>query len=106
MDLKNVVIALSMGLATRFGGRRIVAQPLPGTDLVPEPTPEAPRTEAPAQPRAEPRRFGRNVVRALARQGRSLHLPHQSLRECSRRLGGDEWSAYKAADRARRGLGG
>lgn len=106
MSIKNVVIALSMGLAARFGGRPIVAQPLPGADLVPEPTPEPPRTEAPAQPRAEPRRFGRNLVRALARQGRSLHLPHQGLRECSRRIGGAEWAAYKAADRARRGLGG
>lgn len=106
MTIKNTVLALSMALAARFGSRPLVAEPLPHSELVPDPIPEPAPTEAPTTPRPQPRRFGRNIVRALARQGRSLHRPHQGLRETSRRLGGEEWAAYKAADRARRGLEG
>jgi hypothetical protein len=35
---------------------------------------------------------------------RSRNRPHQNVRECARRIGGNTWRLYKEADRARRGL--
>ena len=32
------------------------------------------------------------------------YKPHQSTRECARRVGGEAWAAFKSADRERRGL--
>lgn len=47
----------------------------------------------------EPRKLAPNP---LAPNGR--HMPHQSQRERSRRIGKHSWAAFRAADRQRRGL--
>lgn len=52
----------------------------------------------PAQPTLPPRELRR--VRARARG----YLPHQNLRECARRVGGEVWQDYKNARRVWRGL--
>lgn len=129
MNLKHSMLALSMMLAARFAPRKDIIvpdtgpnppfgpadEPLPAANLAPEAENarddeiEALRLKVKVRiwrDDVQPIRFGRNVVRALARQGRSTNTPHQSTRETARRLGGDDWQAYKAADRARRGLGG
>jgi hypothetical protein len=36
--------------------------------------------------------------------GLNRYRPHQSTRECARRIGGERWRFVKMADRARRGL--
>lgn len=41
-------------------------------------------------------------LRRTVRHSRSR--PHQNLRECSRRVGGQTWTDYKNAHRASRGL--
>ena len=87
MTIKNTMLAVALAFAARCTGNSRV------NDI---PQPKPPSTT----------RAGRNLVRALARQGRSTNMPHQSTRETARRLGGAEWEAYKAADRARRGLEG
>ena len=103
MNIKHSMLALSMMLAARFAPKP--SESIRGTGAF-DPVLDVPPTEAPPKPRSEPRRSGRNVVRALARQGRSTGMPHQGSREAARRRGGEEWEAYKAADRARRGLEG
>lgn len=32
------------------------------------------------------------------------YRPHQSMRECARRVGGETWTQFKSMDRVRRGL--
>ena len=60
-------------------------------------------TAAPA-----PRRRGSGPMEAIRRgriaPHRSRYQPHESTRECARRVGGKTWAAFKAADRVRRGL--
>ena len=38
------------------------------------------------------------------RLSRSIYRPHQSVRERTRRIGGEAWAKFKATDRANRGL--
>lgn len=42
--------------------------------------------------------------RATSRPSRPVHQRHSQARERARRMGGDAWAVFKAADRARRGL--
>ena len=55
-----------------------------------------------------PRRRGsgpfEGVKRGRIAPNRSRYRPHESTRECARRVGGKTWAAFKAADRVRRGL--
>lgn len=44
------------------------------------------------------------VLRATSRPSRPVHQRQPQARERARRMGGDAWAVFKAADRARRGL--
>lgn len=44
------------------------------------------------------------VRSATSRPSRPVHQRQPQARERARRMGGDAWSVFKAADRARRGL--
>ena len=132
MNMKSKMLGLATAFALRFAPKpadpiRSAGDadafpvldgllPADATGFAPEPDQsDAPALEAMqsevkrrihAADTAPDRRSGRNVVRALARQGRSTGMPHQGNREAARRRGGDEWEAYRAADRMCRGLEG
>lgn len=63
-----------------------------------------PGKAAPPPPPKRGRTPGRNVQRGLIRLTGSRYRPHQSSRECLRRIGGAMWEQFKRDDRVRRGL--
>lgn len=48
--------------------------------------------------------LGRMQRPAPSRPRSSRYRPHQSTRECMRRIGGGMWAQFKSDDRVRRGL--
>lgn len=66
--------------------------------------PALPQFMAPPGKRRFDKARGYDVYRAPQIRGKSRYRPHQSTRECLRRIGGGMWEQFKRDDRVRRGL--
>lgn len=88
---KNPIATLfALALSARMGGR-------PGKAKAPPP---------PTKSRTLKTCKGTDYVvrRGMIRLTGSRYRPHQSTRECMRRIGGGMWEQFKRDDRVRRGL--
>lgn len=85
-----IAMLVALALSARMGGH-------PGKAKAPQP---------PTKSRPIKNRKGKtiDVYRGYPRLPYSRYRPHQSTRECLRRIGGGMWEQFKRDDRVRRGL--